>query len=355
MAEGGHSAVPLDYRHDAKALPHAWGGPAGSGVLRQRPEDFVVMEELGFQPAGEGEHVWLQVEKTACTTDWLVRHIAALAGVRRHDVGFAGQKDRQAVTRQWFSVYLPQGRAIDWSRLEQCADEARGERIRLLTVTAHRRKLRRGQHRGNRFDLLLRQVQGDPALLQARLQHIAAHGVPNYFGEQRFGREGDNAVRFLHQLGQGRRRVNAMLISAARSWLFNRLLSQRVQAGTWLRVFPGDVLMLAGSQSHFLAEAAGEDLQRRVEQGDLAPTGPLWGRDELPSQAQARQLEQALAEEHGDLCAGLEQLGLQQQRRSLRLAVAELAWQWRGQDLALSFSLPRGGFATAVVRELIRY
>ncbi len=312
----------------------------------------MVVEELGFEPEGEGEHLWLWVEKRACTTDWVVRHLARLTGVTRRDVGFAGQKDRQALTRQWFSIYLPTGGELDGRRLSEVADSSRGEHIRLLAQTRHRRKLRRGQHRGNRFELVLRDCRGDPAVMAERLCCIAERGVPNYFGEQRFGRGGDNVTRFLRQALMGHRRINSMLISAARSWLFNALLSQRVSQGSWSHARAGDVLMLAGSRSHFLCQVVDESIKRRLVEGDLSPSGPLWGQGELCSSGEVRQQEEALAAEHPELCQALEARGLTQERRSLRLAVDDLQWRWAGNDLMVSFFLIRGGFATSVLREV---
>jgi len=342
------------YHYSPDSLARAWGEPLAAARLRQQPEDFVVVEELGFEPAGEGEHLWLWVEKRACTSDWVARHLARLAGVTRRDVGFAGQKDRHALTRQWFSIHLPTTGEIDGQALSAVADPARGEHIRLLRQTRHRRKLRRGQHRGNRFALVLRHCQADPGAMEERLQRIATTGVPNYFGEQRFGRAGDNVMQFLRQASHARRRrIDSILISAARSWLFNALLSERVRQGDWHWARAGDVLMLAGSRSHFLCREVDEDMERRLASGDISPSGPLWGRGEPPTAGEVQRQERALAAAHPELCRALEIQGLAQERRSLRLAVEELQWHHSGDTLRLSFFLARGGFATTVVREVV--
>jgi len=330
---------------------HAHGGPVGTGRLRSRPEDFEVEEILGFEPDGEGQHRLLWVQKRDTNTDWLAGRLARFAGVKRRDVGYAGLKDRHAVTRQWFSVDLAGRDEPDWSALGI-------EGVTVLRAEPHRRKLRRGTLQGNRFWIVIRELDAEPARLEARLDAVRRLGVPNYFGEQRFGRNGDN-LQAAKALFGGRkirdRHARSLSLSAARSWLFNDILNVRVERGDWNRPLAGDVMMLAGTRSHFVAEETGAELERRVHEFDIHPTGPLWGRGELPSRAEAGSLEAELPRRHPLFCQGLERAGLEQERRALRLAVPDLAWtlDTEAGTLTLEFTLLAGAYATTVLREIV--
>lgn len=328
--------------------PRAGGPPVGTARLKTTPEDFVVEEELGFEPSGDGPHHFLLVEKTGCNTPWVAGRLARHAGVRPRDVGYAGLKDRHARTRQWFSVPLRDGAPTDWGGFE-------AEGVRLLAVTRNRRKLRRGALRGNRFELRLREVRADRTVLEERLQRVAAGGVPNYFGPQRFGRAAGN-LELARRLFEGERLGRCdreFALSAARSWLFNQVLARRVRDGSWHRALDGEVLILDGRGSVFPAEAIDEALAARVDAGELHPTGPLWGRDGPRPGGTVAALEEAVAAEWDRLAAGLEQAGLEMARRSLRLVPRALTWGLEEDDCRLTFSLPAGEYATTLVRELL--
>jgi tRNA pseudouridine13 synthase len=335
----------------AKTLSYAYGVPPVRGVLRTQPEDFFVDEVLGFEPDGEGEHVLLQIEKRNTNTQWLAGQLARFAGIPKRDVSYAGMKDRHAVTRQWFSLGLAGAAEPDWDNLNI-------DNVHVLQHAKHRRKLRRGTLQGNRFHLVIRNLQGDHASLESRLQHIAQAGVPNYFGEQRFGHEGANLQQAMAMF-QGKRikdkHKRSLYLSAARSYLFNQLLSQRVTRGDWNSAIPGDVMLLAGSNSYFVPEEIDATIQQRLASFDIHPSGCLWGKGDTPAQAEAAELERTLAEAHPVLCRGLEQAGLKQERRALRLPVAELQWELdaSAQLLELRFFLPAGAYATTVLRELV--
>lgn len=329
-------------------LPYAHGAPPATAVLRAEPADFRVEEILGFAPAGAGEHAFLLVEKTGANTEWVARQLAEAAGVAPAAVGFAGLKDRHAVTRQSFSVHLPGRPGPDWQALAIPG-------VAVLDVARHDRKLRRGAHRGNRFGIRLRQVNGAPEAIEARLQAILSDGVPNYFGEQRFGRDGGNRA-LAEALFAGRRLPRAQrgfALSAARAELFNAVLAARVTVGNWNRALDGEVWMLDGTHALFGPEPLSEALAQRLAAFDIHPTGPMWGRGALRSEAAVRELEQNVAAEQAVLAGGLEKEGLAQERRALRLRVAELVTAWTAEgDLTLDFRLPQGAFATAVLREL---
>lgn len=332
-------------------LPYAHGGPALAAALRAQPEHFYVEEDLGFMPTGQGEHVVLLLEKRQLTTFQLGGRLARLAGVRERDVSFAGMKDKQAVTRQWFSVHMPRGVEPDWSSLEDGS-------VRVLVRTRHAQKLRRGVHKGNNFRLLLTGVSGDQQAAEAVLQRIAEGGVPNYFGPQRFGRDGGNLAQAEAMFASGEapsdRRMRGMYLSAARSELFNQVLAERVRDGSWNRPLAGDLMLLAGTRSHFLVEELDDALRERAASGDVTPSGPLWGLGEPGTRAEPRALEQRVIDAYASVAAGLEASDLSQDRRALRLWPRDFRWEWTPEGLSLNFWLPRGGYATAVVRELAK-
>ncbi|KRA72874.1 pseudouridine synthase [Lysobacter sp. Root667] len=339
-------------------LARAHGAPALRARIRSVAEDFQVEELPGFEPSGSGEHLLLTIEKRGMNTAFAAKRIAAWAGVGELAIGYAGLKDRHALTRQRFSVHLPKRVAPDLAALQQ--ESASGEGLRVLDSAWHAKKLPRGALAGNRFVLTLRELEGDRAAIEARLQALAARGVPNYFGEQRFGRDGDNVANALAMFGgrRVRREQRSLLLSAARSELFNRVLAARVNADCWDRPLDGEVWMLDGSRSVFGPEPFDDTLAARLAAFDIHPSGPLWGRGELRSRDAAAAIEQAAldGEDAAALRAGLEQAGLNQERRALRLRPAGLSWRWieaaEGTALELDFVLLAGAYATVVLAEL---
>ena len=331
--------------------PAAYGPAPLQAALRAQPEDFRVEELLGFDPDGEGDHVLLRVEKRAANTRWVAGQLAAAAGVAVREVGYSGLKDRHAVTVQHFTVPVARGASIeDWSGRH-------GEGFRVLDAERHRRKLRPGSHRANRFRILLRDPRGDFTAFEARLGQVGQRGVPNYFGPQRFGRRGANleqARRWAEAAraprGRGER---GFALTAARSWLFNRVLAERVSRGDWSGILAGEAVILEGSRSFFQASSDDPQLRDRCERMDLHPSGPLWGRGELPSADEARALELRVLEDEQPLRRLLEGEGLEQERRSLRLPVRALGCTAESEGLRLDFELARGAFATAVLHEFV--
>lgn len=303
-------------------FPYAYGAPQASAQFRVEPEDFRVDEVLGFQPSGEGEHWLLQIRKRGENTAWVAQEIARLAGVSERDVGYCGRKDRHAVTCQWFSVHLPGQPAPDWQALNS-------DSVQLLASGRHARKLRRGAHAANRFVIRLRNFSSVSDTPQ-RLERVFAQGVPNYFGEQRFGSQGSNLHRAQALLAERRsirnRTQRSMALSAARSWLFNRVLSARVEQNNWRSALPGDP--------------------------HASVSGPLWGRGRSLAKDQTLDLETQVLTPWAPWCTGLEHVGLQQERRPLVLRPQEASWRWLDQDLEVSFTLEPGAFATSVLREI---
>lgn len=335
------------------AWPRAWGGALGTAVLRQRPEDFQVREQLGFDLSGEGEHVFLHLQKCELNTLDLVERVARIGGVPVRDVGYSGLKDRNALTTQWFSVGLAGRPEPDWSALETDG------KVRLLASGRHLKKLKRGVHRANAFRLRLADFQGDRDSLESRLSVIARAGVPNYFGRQRFGRNGATLSQARSWVSGGGRRVarnrRSLYLSALRGVCFNELLAQRVTAGTWQQPQVGDAVALAGSRSVFQADAE-EDLAARARSGDVHPALPLWGRGQ-PVAAPETHASQ------GDILAGLaeekaflEAQGVDLSYRAARLIPDDFCWRFCDDGSpVLEFSLGAGCYATAIVDELVQY
>jgi tRNA pseudouridine13 synthase len=334
-------------------LPWAHGGPTGRGRLRERADDFVVDEILGFAPDGEGEHQLLRVRKTGANTEWVARQIAAFAGLPQQAVSWAGLKDRHAVTTQWFCVHTGVHGGPDWSALVADA-------FTVLESHHHRRKLRPGALEGNRFRIRVRGFVGDRVELVRHLDQVSRRGVPNYFGEQRFGRGEGNLYRaqglFTGEIRRPPRHQRGLWLSAARSQLFNQVLALRVERADWDCPLPGDCMQLAGSGSFFPAETLDQALIARTASGDIHPSGPLWGRGVSAAGGEAGEVEASALSGFESWTQGLAAAGLDQERRALRLPVADWAWGWVGEDgLELSFKLPAGAYATSVLRELIAW
>jgi tRNA pseudouridine13 synthase len=344
VSEGAHRA-----RAAALAPPRAYGEPLAAARLRAFPEDFVVDEELGFAPAGSGTHLLLRVRKRNANTQWVARELARIAGCRTGDVGYAGLKDRQAIATQWFSLPRPRA-AIDWAQLGQPDFE-------VLEAQPHTRKLPRGALAGNRFAVRVRVPDGEgeafASRLAPRLAEIERRGVPNYFGPQRFGREGGNLAHVGEDLRSLAPAQRGFVLSAARSALFNAVLAARVEEGSWEQLEAGDLAVLDGRGSLFAVEALDETLASRARGLAIHPTGPMWGRGAPATLGRVLELERRIAAALPGEAAVCAAAGMVQERRSLRLAVRELSCTAEPQGVVLGFRLARGSFATAVLRELI--
>ena len=325
----------------------AGGEVAPDGILRESSDDFAVTEVLGFDPDGTGEHDFLLIEKRDTNTAWLARKLAAFADIPARDVGYSGLKDRHAVTLQWFSVRRPGGTAANWQAFD-------AEGVRLLDVSRNSRKLRRGAHAGNSFRIVVRALRGNTEQLDSDIAVIVRDGVPNYFGEQRFGHDGGN-VELAKSLFGGKhlpREKRSIALSAARSWLFNHYLQMRVQDQTWQQLGIGQLAALDGSASVFEVIDVDATLRDRSAALDVHPTGPMWG--SLDHGVRREPLEIAIREQFPDIADGLEK-HTRASRRSLRLAVKDLKWSLFEDSLTLEFYLTRGSYATAVLRELVNY
>lgn len=332
-------------------LPYAHAGPCMQGQLRQVADDFQVCEIPICEPDGSGEHLWLWVRKRNANTEWVARQLARWAGVSPAAVSYAGLKDRYAVTEQGFSIHLP-GRS----------DPDRGDfsvpDVEILRAERHSRKLKRGALRGNRFQIRIRQAQAEPTPLKECLSALGERGIANYFGEQRFGRCGSNLsaaeALFEGRLKSASRHQRSLYLSAARSYLFNHVVATRVRQQTWDKLLAGDILQLDGRSALFEADHQDDSLVQRMRELEVHPTGPLWGQGELATRAAARQLEEGCVNAFANYCRGLEQAGLKQARRALRVRVRELTGYWAcATDFVISFELPAGSYATTVLREIL--
>jgi len=329
--------------------PYVYGGPSGSGKIRSLPEDFIVEENLSFEPSGEGEHAFLQIEKKGENTEYVARQLSRFANVRQRDVSYAGLKDRYAVTTQWFSVWLPGKADPDWTQFES-------DSMKVLRSARHARKLKRGVLSGNSFKLTIRDWQGDQEKTIRQLEQIKADGIANYFGSQRFGNQGQNVSKALGMFDGAKvgREQRSIYLSAARSYLFNRILASRVTQNNWNQPVAGDTYQFDLSHSCFQSEQPDAEIIRRLAAKEIHPTGVLWGRGNADVSGEALAIEQAVIDEHGELAQGLIASAVDRDRRALGVGVQDLQWRFVSDDvLELYFTLPAGSYATSVLREII--
>ena len=320
-----------------------------AGTFKQAPEDFEVEEVPAYLPQGEGEHLFLWVEKRGRTTPDVGRQLARALEVTERDVSWAGLKDRQAVTRQFFCVF---------TRKDPTPESFNINGVSVLSVARHRNKLKSGHLKGNVFTLRIRGVTDFEAAEQTVAQ-LKLRGVPNYFGTQRFGVAGDNAERgkkILLAGGRHRDRFERkMLLSAFQSALFNEVLAARVSNGQFSKVLTGDVLKKHETNGEFVCESAEVD-QPRADSFEVSATGPMFGPEMRAPLGEVAVAEAAVLEAAGVTpdtfkAGGDETRGT---RRFLRMALSDLTFTRVENDALLKFSLPAGSYATGVLRELLK-
>lgn len=330
---------------------YAYGAPLSTALFKSSPEDFQVDELFEGQFSGEGEHILLKIAKRGLTTEEVVKSMARMINKSPKLISYAGLKDRQALATQWLSVHAP-GETI--SGIETL--EASGWKV--IESTRHNKKLRPGYLSGNRFKVSLREVTNPDSLLQ-RIERVKERGVPNYFGEQRFGREAGNLIKAEEMLVQKRkmkdRFLKGMYSSAARSWLFNLILSKRVQENCWNTAVTGDVMQLSGSHSIFCLDEVSAEIEQRLCEKDIAPASPLFGRGKNLATQEALAIINSVANDWQPWIQGLEAQGLELAWRANTLHVEQLELHLDKQCLELSFVLPAGAYATTLLRELVSY
>lgn len=333
---------------DIDAWSYAEAAPSSEGVFKDQPQDFIVTEHLGYELSGEGENLYLLLEKTSLNTQQVCQHLAKVLNKPIRDIGYAGMKDKHAVTRQWFSIQMNVKQQPDLSGIET-------SQIAILKSIRHGRKLKIGALKANQFDIRLKHVTQIQDLF-TRLDWIKLQGVPNYFGEQRFGFKGNN-LNWANRMASGEkirdRKIKGFALSAPRAYLFNQVLSERIKAGFGNRPMGTEVYELAGSNSYFCDEITPQ-IEQRLKEQDIYLTGPLFGKGDMISTAEVAALESKVAQPHQNWLDLLSNHGLKQERRALWLYPKKMSYQTDGNDVTLSFELPSGTFATSVIRECIR-
>lgn len=377
-------------------LSYLQGEPQLRAELKQEISDFCVDEELGFDLSGKGEHLCVQVRKKDFSTNEVAKKLSDLTGAEIHKISYSGMKDKCAECTQWFSIQLPittsrsKQLQLDAAILQPLLKSENGnssehkpvvKELVILKFQRNSRKIKLGSHKLNHFKILLRNCVGSKDDFDARLSSMLTKGIPNYFGPQRFGNNLSNLVQVselmdaaLNNAGEvsvndesnaergvdlGRRK-RSMLFSAARSYLFNQLLSERLESQTWSQYIKGDVLNLHGTNRFFALKADqswDKELQERLNTFDIHITGPLPGlrdpKDRYLCRGEAADIEDATLKLHDGLLLGLKYFALRESRRPLRFLPSNLHWDWvTEKDLELTFALPRGAYATSLLREL---
>lgn len=371
---------------DTEQLPQPIPQPLRQATYKTQNNDFIVNEVLPLDFTGEGEHLWLHIKKSGINTAYLAKLLSEWAEIPLRDIGYSGLKDRHALTTQWFSLRIPK-KQLPNSEFAP-VDISDNESVTIIAQHWHHKKLNRGTHRANQFTITLREIEFASNIAatdakQATEQHLATiskTGVPNYFGPQRFGYEGNNIAEALRLFARPipaskpktkkskrkrpPREQNAMELSAARSLIFNEILAARVRVGNWDTGLAGEVFNLDGSGSIFGSEAIDDALRARMMSGDIHPTGVLWGVGNDKVSGMAAQLESDIVSYNAlltQLAMGLEQRDVKAQRRALRLPIEALSWEWldasdsNEQALILSFTLTTGSFATSVLASIVQH
>ena len=321
--------------------------PKQTALLKAECADFVVKEQLGYDMSGDGEFVAVKVRKTDCNTLFVGEQLAKFAGISARNMSYAGLKDRKAVTEQWFSLQMPGKPTPDFSQFSL-------EGVEILDVTRHQRKIRIGSLQGNHFEILLRNAE-ETDELKVRLDFLAKNGFPNYFTEQRFGRDGNNLTQALRwangEINVKDRNKRSFYLSAARSEIFNLIVSKRMELDLAQQILVGDVLQLNGSHSWFVVDESEDlaQLQQRLAQQDVLLTAPLIGEEEKS----AVDFEHEIFAQYQALFALMRQERMKAARRPILMQPQQFQWQFEPNGLHLQFALPAGSYATALIRELV--
>ena len=321
--------------------------PKQTALLKAECADFVVKEQFGYDMSGDGEFVAVKVRKTDCNTLFVGEQLAKFAGISARNMSYAGLKDRKAVTEQWFSLQMPGQPTPDFSQFSL-------EGVEILDVTRHQRKIRIGSLQGNHFEILLRNAE-ETDELKVQLDFLAKNGFPNYFTEQRFGRDGNNLTQALRwangEIKVKDRNKRSFYLSAARSEMFNLIVSKRMELNLAQQILVGDVLQLNGSHSWFVVDESEDlaQLQQRLAQQDVLLTAPLIGEEEKS----AVDFEHEIFAQHQALFDLMRQERMKAARRPILMQPQQFQWQFEPNGLRLQFALPAGSYATALIRELV--
>jgi len=330
--------------------PRAFTFPLSEGVIKSENKDFRVIERLPETPSGEGEHLWLTIAKDGQNTAWVARQIAQWANLKQRDVSYAGLKDRHAITEQTFSVHLP---GKDAPSIESLNIDG----VTILNAQRHIRKLKTGHLIGNHFEIRIRNCSLPLDEIQANWKLIAEQGVPNYFGPQRFGHGGNNVTKGVDWLlkgGKVPRNLQSIYLSAVRSYLFNKLLAQRVSSNTWNTLIDNDFAQFTEGKTGFYCELPEANDIKRCQLGQLSPGASLPGlsKDEF---ALLDEREKMILEPYSEIIEAIEDRKVSRHFRKLRVLPENAQFSVIEGDPVFSFFLPAGCFATSVIAEVINW
>lgn len=323
-----------------------------SGIIRFTPEDFQVTEISDIELSGEGEHLWMYVQKTNCNTDWVAKYLSNVCQVPRRQVGFAGLKDRHAITKQWFSIQLP--KVSDIEKI----NSALPDEISVLQSNKHSRKIKIGQLDANKFEIMIRDIKGNKAQIEKNMGSIVENGVPNYFGPQRFGHDMGNIQKckdwFSGSYKVKSKNLKSLLISTARSHIFNCIVAKRIEDKIWDTTIVGDILQLNKSHSWFpMSDATPDEISKRLKEFDIHITAAMYGEDLVQSTDICAELETQIAEQFPIYQQGFEKFRLKQDRRAVRICPIDFKYEWIDENLLLNFKLLPGSYATGIIREIL--
>lgn len=350
-----------------ESLSYLEFAPAVSAKLKVALTDFKVEENLGFEPTSSGEHIFLKVKKINLSTLDVARKLSEITGLKMSSIGYSGMKDKRAECVQWFSIPFQE-------ELENLIGSLENDQLMVITKHLNTRKLRIGSHKENNFRIKLRDCRGEKSEFERRLYRVMEQGIPNYFGVQRFGKHMNN-IRTVMNLAQERPNLltpefskkrmaksvlnKGILISAARSYVFNQVLSTRIKSGNWNEYVPGDVINLDGTDSYFLVanDQWDDTLEERLNNFDIHISGPLAGiiaqEYKYVTKSKAADIEGVYLIKFRPLVKKLIEMNVLASRRPMRFRPKDLRWSWEGDDiLDLSFSLRRGCYATSLLREV---
>ncbi|MBC3766313.1 tRNA pseudouridine(13) synthase TruD [Neptunicella marina] len=322
--------------------------PHCSAVLKSTPSDFQVTEIPSYELSGEGEHIYLWLEKENLNTAFVAEQLARFCKLPLRAVTYAGRKDKFALTYQYFGIHSPGNKQYEWQKFSL-------EGVKILSARRHNKKLRTGSLKGNRFTITLRNISA-PEELESALKYVKQHGVPNYFGEQRFGNNNSNlslAQKMIEGETIRNRNKRSMCISAMRSWLFNEFVSQRIAKELYNSPVEGDLMILSGNNSFFKYKHEDVTIKNRLLCNDIQISAPMWGTGTLASAGEIYELESNLARQFQSVSSQLEALGLKQERRAIHLQPQNMSWSINNEQAKIEFELSSGCYATSVLRECV--
>ncbi|WP_153447596.1 tRNA pseudouridine(13) synthase TruD [Vibrio algicola] len=333
------------------SLAYQLSTPIAQAKVKAQASDFQVREDLGFDFSGHGNHLMVRIRKQGENTSYVVNELAKACGVPSSNVGWAGLKDRHAVTEQWLSVQGAKAEGFDITQFE--ADHPS---VKILATAYHNKKLRPGDLIGNQFVIRLAQVSDINDVCQ-RLEKVKLNGVPNYYGAQRFGREGNN-LEEARRWGRDNVRTRnqnkrSLYLSTARSWIFNQVVSHRIESQCFSQLLNGDIVMNSQGNHQLVDQNNMAELQAQLDNETVQLTAPLAGDNALPTQDDAEALERPFLDAEQDLMALICGNRMRHDRRPVALFAQNLTWTHDDDSVTLSFSLPAGCFATSILRELI--